>query len=265
MKTKHYSGHYSLEERMVEPFRSIRWISVPKSIRFVGIIGLVCYLAIWWHFKDKVFQFWGQELSYLLRFVDQPWTVHSGVWPSRVVPWISLPKLTAGILPPYQRVWWLITFLTMALWLISDTWKSALLPLKAISRFVVFLVWISLACFAISPALFNHSVEEWSKIFFLGAYGSFAIYGAIWTFGVMWFPISTGVKIFVSLLALCFELVAVPLLLFVSTVILNKSSLLFLPLFALLIAPLTQLGWFVSFYSLALSAGSDPKKEVRLE
>ena len=265
MKTKHLSGHYSLEERMIEPFRSIRWISVSKRTIFVGITGLISFIALWWLVRNLAFQFWAQELTFLIKLIDEPWVVETGYWPNTTEPLALLPKLTAAILPPFQKTWWAFSIVSIAMWFVSGGWRPSLLPLKAITRFIIFLIWISLACFAISPMMFRHSVEEWSKIFFLGSYGSFLIYGIIWTLGVMWFPISTRVKITTTVLMILFEVVAVPLLLFICTVILKQSSLLLLPLFALLIAPLTQLGWFVSFYALALSAGSDPSKEVRLE
>lgn len=265
MKTKRYSGHYSLEERMVEPFRAIRWISVSNSVRFMGIFGLISFTTAWWIFRNEVFQFWGNFLKYLVTASRESWVVGYGHWPENYASLMEIPKLTAGILPPFVGTWWFFLAGTIATWVITDVIRSSLLPLKAMLRFIVFLVWISLGCFAYSPLSFKHSVEEWSKIYFLGAYGSILVYSIIWTFGVLWLPISNRIKVFTTLLVLAFEMIAIPLTLFISTVVLSYSSLLLLPLFALLIAPLIQLGWFVCFYSFTLSFGSDPSKEVRLE
>jgi hypothetical protein len=129
---------------------------------------------------------------------------------------------------------------------------------------MIFLLWISLACFAIRPLQFQHSVDEWSKIYFLGVYGSILIYTIIWICGVLWFPISNWTKIWTSLLLSFYFLIGTPVLLFLSTLVLHYCSLILLPLFALAFVPLLQLGWFVSFYSIALSRGSAPNKEGAL-
>lgn len=269
MKTKRYpsqvSSHYSLEERMVEPFRAIRWISVSNGTKLLGAVGLFGFMTLWWVFKNQIFLFWGNTLQFLVTLIREPWIVSYGSWPENHEPLMEIPKLTAGILPPFVETWWMFLVGTVVLWILSEPLKSAFLPLKAITRFIIFLIWISLACFAISPLSFKHSVEEWSKIYFLGAYGSFLVYSIVWVMGVLGLPISTWKKVTITLALLVFELFATPIALFISTMILKESSLLLLPLFALLFAPLLQLGWFVSFYSYALSSGGDPSKDVQLE
>ena len=257
------SDHFSLEEQLVEPFRAIRWIKLSPLVIFSSIFGLAGYIALWWFAKSWVFDFWGKSLKFLLKYTDSTWTIGSGFWPNYHDRWIALPKLMAAIGPPTQNTWWFFAAFAMGMWTFTEYWKSAFLPLKAITRFILISIGISLGCFAVSPLLFRHSVEEWSKIYFLGSYGSLVVYGVIWTFGVLCFPISAAVKIRVSIALVLYELIGTPILLVMCTFLLQRSSLLLLPLCALLIAPLVQLGWFVSFYALALSSGSDPTIETR--
>ena len=256
---------YSLEQRLVEPFRAIRSIEISSAMVISSIFGFLGFLSLWWFGREMIFNFWIEVLNFLISITGEPWTVSQSSWPGFANPLLALPILSADIPPPTIIVWWSFTFFSIALFLFSDTWRPSLLPLRATTHFVLFLLGVSLACFAIAPTQFEHSVEEWSKVYFLGAYGSLIIYAIIWTCGVLWFPISTWVKIVVSLILLLYFLVGTPLLLFLCTLTLHFASLLLLPLFALAIAPLLQLGWFVSFYSLALSAGSDLNKEVVLE
>jgi hypothetical protein len=197
-----------------------------------------------------------EVLNFLISITQKPWQVGFGFWPEFAKPIILLPKLTAAIPPPSPVIWWSFAIGSIALFIYSGTWKSVFLPVRATTRFTLFLLWISLTCFAISPTQFQHSVDEWSKIYFLGAYGSVVVYAVIWITSVLWFPIKTWVKVSLSLLLLIYFTFCVPLLLFLCVLLLNSSSLLLLPLVALAVAPLIQLGWFVAFYSLALSSGS---------
>ena len=251
------SDHFSLEEQLVEPFRAIRWIRLSPLMISASLLGLTAYIALWWLAKGWVFDYWAKVLKFSVKYTDTTWSIRSGYWPNHLEPWIALPKLMAAIGPPTQNIWWFFAALAMATWIFTETWSPVFLPLKALTRFILICLGISLSCFAISPLLFRHSVEEWSKIYFLGSYGSLLIYGVIWTFGVLCFPISIWVKIRVSTLLIIYELIGTPVLLIMCTFLLQRSSLLLLPLCALLIAPLVQLGWFVSFYSLALSSGAD--------
>ena len=255
------TDHFSLEEQLVEPFRAIRWIRLSPLVITMSLLGLTGYFALWWFAKGIVFDFWAKVLKFLVKYTDPSWTVRTGYWPNHLQPWVALPKLMAAIGPPTQNVWWFFAALAMGTWIFTESWKPVYLPLKAVTRFILISIGISLGCFAISPLLFRHSIEEWSKIFFLGSYGSLLVYAVIWTFGVLCFPISRWVKIRVSVFLVAYELIGTPVLLILSTFVLQRSSLLLLPLFALLIAPLVQLGWFVAFYSLALSSGSTPEAQ----
>ena len=252
-------NHYTLEQRMIEPFRSIRWLSISRKTFFLSILGFLFFGFLWWHFRVLVFENWANELRFLIHYVDEPWSMHYGSWPDSINSLVFLPKLDAAILPPSPTQWWGFTAGTLFLWTFTGLWSAPFLPLRTLLRFIVFLVWITLACFAISPFYFQHSLEEWSKIYFLASYGSIFIYAGIWLFGVLWFPIPTGIKIVTTLAFLIFELFGTPVLLFNAALILRLSSLLLLPLFAAF-APLIQLGWFVGFYSFALSCGNRPAK-----
>ena len=258
-------GQYSLEQRLVEPFRAIRTLHVAPRQIIGSIFAFLVFGFLWWTQKEVVFEFWMEVIRTLISITGEPWQVSLGFWPEFAQPILTLPKLSAAIPPPTALIWWTFMILSLVMYVFSGTWKTSLLPLRATTRFILFLLWISLACFAISPVSFQHSVDEWSKIYFLGAYGSLLIYSIIWTCGVLWFPISTWVKTVVTLLLVFYILIGTPLLLFLCTLTLHYTSLLLLPLFALAVAPLLQLGWFVSFYSLALSAGADPRKEVAYE
>ena len=259
------SRHYSLEQRLVEPFRSIRSLQITPGTLISSLFGFFIFLGLWWFEKNSIFHIWSASLSLLIRFSGQPWQVSSGFWPEFAKPIVTLPKLIAAVPPPSIFIWWSATLLGILLFFVSGTWRPAFLPFRSTTRFILFLLSVSLACFAINPIQFQHSVEEWSKIYFLGAYGSIVIYAIIWTCGVLWFPISNWVKLGASLLVLFYFFVGVPLLLFLCTLALHYTSLLLLPLFALAFAPLLQLGWFIAFYSLALSSGADPSKEVAFE
>ena len=265
MKSKEYSPHYSLEERLIEPFRSIRWIALRPQTLILSLAGLLTFIGVWWFYRNSVFEFWRKELTFFLKFGDSAWSVGTGYWPTRENPIAIIPKLNAAILQPFQTLWWSFAIASGVAWVATRLLPATLLPLKAFARFVLFLIWISLACFGVAPLQFHHTIEEWSKIFFLGAYGSFLIYALIWTCGVLWFPIKTLYKWGITIFAVAYILLGAPLLLFLCVLTMKFGSLLLLPLFALLIAPLTQLGWFISFYAFALSAGSDPRKEVIFE
>jgi hypothetical protein len=258
-------GQYSLEQRLVEPFRAIRTLNIAPRQAWLSLFAFFLFLGLWWQAKGLIFNVWIEILRTLISITGEPWVVSRGYWPEFSEPILTLPKLSAAIPPPTAVIWWAFTGLSLGLYAFSGTWKPAFLPLRATTRFILFLLWISLVCFALSPMQFQHSVEEWSKIYFLGAYGSLVIYAIIWTCGVLWFPISTFVKVVVSLMLVLYLIVGTPVLLFMCTLCLHYTSLLLLPLFALAFAPLLQLGWFVCFYSLALSAGTDPRKEVAYE
>ena len=245
---------------MVEPFRSIQWLSLSRKTIFLSFLGLILFTVLWWQFRFVLFENWANELRYLISFVDEPWSVQFGSWPDSVHSLFILPKLEAAILPPSPTQWWAFTSGTLCLWIVTGMWSAPLLPLRTLLRFIIFLIWITLTCFAISPYYFQHSLEEWSKIYFLASYGSIFIYSGIWLFGVLWFPIPRRVKIITTVLFLVFEIFGTPFLLFNSTLILRLSSLIVLPLFAAF-APLIQLGWFVGFYSFALSCGNKPRTD----
>jgi hypothetical protein len=259
------SRHYSLEQRLVEPFRAIRSLQITPAVLVSSGLSFVLFLLAWWFGREGIFHIWSEILRLLIRFTDQPWQVSSGFWPEFAKPIVTLPKLIAAVPPPSVFIWWSATLVGVLLFFISGTWRPSFLPFRSTTRFILFLLSVSLACFAIRPMQFQHSVEEWSKIYFLGAYGSIVVYAIIWTCGVLWFPISNWVKLFASLLLLFYFFVGVPFLLFLSALALHYTSLLFLPLFALAFAPLLQLGWFIAFYSLALSSGADPTKEIAFE
>jgi hypothetical protein len=259
------SGQYSLEQRLIEPFRAIRSIRIKLVTLVISLLGFFTFAILWWCVKMPVFHLWMGILDFFISLTDQPWQVSLGYWPEFAKPILQLPRLTAAIPPPTALIWWSFALGSILLYLFSGTWRSALLPLRATTRFILFLLWVSLACFGLDPNQFQHSVDEWSKIYFLGAYGSFVIYTIIWICAVLWFPIRTWVKFSLSILVVVYFLIATPLLLFMCTLILHYSSLILLPLLALAFAPLIQLGWFVAFYSLALSSGTDPTKEVAFE
>ncbi len=253
-------NYYSLEQKMVEPFRSIRWLSISRQTILLSLIGLLVFGILWWTNRGLVFNFWANELRYLISFVDEPWNVQFGSWPDTLNTLFVLPKLNAAITPPTRIQWWLFTAGTLFLWTWSGLWRASFLPLRTLLRFIIFLVWITLTCFVISPFYFQHSVEEWSKIYFLASYGSIFIYAGIWLFGVIWFPIPQTTKIFLTLIFLIFELLSTPILLFNSALLLRSCSLVILPLFAAFV-PLIQLGWFIGFYSFALSSGNKTNDE----
>ncbi len=253
--------HYSLEERLVEPFRSIQWISLSRAKVVLSLIFLLVFDLSWWFLSETVLDFWAQILLYFTQITHNTWTIQTGYWPNHLHPLILLPKVIVPILAPSRAIWWSFAFATISLWFLTGQIRLSLLPLRSFTRFILFLIWIALACFAISPFAFRHSIEVWSKIYFLASYGFIFFYSAIWTIGVLWMPIATGAKIRITLLLILYELIGTPILFFLSTLVLQYSSLLLLPVFALAFAPLIQLGWFVSFYSLALSNGSVRNKE----
>jgi hypothetical protein len=253
MKTK----HFSLEERVVEPFHAIRWVFITRTTAIGSILALLLFYFGWWHFHEQVFLLWKSILQIFVNAIGASWTIQDGFWPDTTNAFLTLPKLNVPLLPPDVLTWWSFALGTIGIWIGVGFFKMSLLPIRTFTRFMMFLVWVSLACFAIAPLQFHHTIDEWSKVFFLSAYFTVFIYTAIWTFGVLWLPIPLRVKLFVSALLTGYLLVGPPVLFFVSVLFLVHSSIILLPLLALAITPLLQLGWFVSFYSIALSSGPD--------
>ena len=254
--------HFSLEERVIEPFHAIRWIFISRNRALLTILALIIFNAACLFFRQILFQVWKIILLALVKFTSVAWMVQDGFWPNTTHPILTIPKLIAPVLAPTPILWWGIALITVLLWILTGTLKMSLLPIRTIVRFMMILIWISLACFAIAPLQFHHSVEEWSKVFFLSAYGSIFIYSAIWAFCVLWLPIPLTVKVWSSILLAVYFTLGQPILFFFSVMVLVHSSLVLLPFFALFLAPVLQLGWFVAFYSIALSSGGDGLAEA---
>ncbi len=249
-------NNYSLEERLVEPFRSIRWLAVTPLLKLFTFICLVLFLVFWWFERSMVFECWGGTLSRLTHLLELPWHVGIAQWPDPAHAYLAVPTLEIWIVPPSTWVWWSFVLGTGAVWMITGRLKQSFLPVRTAVRFLLMPLWITIVWFVVFPLKFNHTIEEWSRIYFLVSYGSVAILSIIWTFGVLWFPIPLFTKLLMSSLWIIYTLFGVPVLFFISCMLLNQTSLLLLPTFALGIVPLVQLGWFVAFYSIALSAGS---------
>lgn len=242
--------HYSLEERMVEPFRSIHWLSISPWTITSSLFTFLLLLYTWWNKRLLIFHIWSKLLGYFIHFTHSNWTIRTGPW--------GEPKLEAWIVAPSPTVWWISFSVVVLSWLWVSRWSNRFIPLRAAIRFLLFLVSISLVMFALYPLGFRHSIEEWSKTYFTVTYAMIPISGFIWMIGVLWFPLLWRAKLGVTFLLLFYELICTPVLLFTLVLLLEQSSLLLLPVFALAVVPLLRLGWFVAFYSTALSYGKLP-------
>jgi hypothetical protein len=149
------SKHFSLEERVIEPFHAIRWIFISRPMAILSIVALLAFDFAWLFFHDVVFHFWTRVLTYLVNAISASWTIQDGYWPETSSPLLTIPKLSVPVLAPTPMIWWSFALATIAIWILVGYLKMSLLPIRTITRFMMFLIWITLGCFAIAPMQFH--------------------------------------------------------------------------------------------------------------
>ncbi len=247
--------HFSLEEQMVEPFRAIRSFDITFFDAIFAAFFFSLSMWAWWFGKEWLSQFWSDFLREWISSLLLSWSVKSGHWPSPELSVFESPELLVSVMSPDRYQWWVAVFGCGGIWWLLGYVPDRAIPLRVTIRYWLLLFTIALVWFSFSPLRFHHSIQEWTKIYFLVSFLSLPIYFFLWSFGVLLFPISFWVKLIMTLCWLGFSLIAIPLIILVSTSIVEHFSLMLLPLLTLGIVPVFQLGWFVAFYSIALSTG----------
>lgn len=171
------------------------------------------------------------------------------------MPWFSIPVLTVSVSSWYPDafVWWTTAAMVAAVMLASLHLPDWALPLTYILRAGCVLQAISLFVFGVSPASFPYNAPQHLRdCFGLGV----AMIGLVpWLHALTYYVFDFGIpqKIALSALSMVFLICYLPVKILVHAYILDRFSLLFMPILFLVLSVAIDVFVLIALYSWGMS------------
>lgn len=234
------------------PHRAIHNLVFPKS-RLLQVLGLpTLFTLLVWGARQPlalawmgITEFWMERLE-----LDTSLTLaYSGPdWVDLLLPTLEAPSPMAD-----WTVWaWSLIGIAVV-WLATGRMREAFLPLRLLLRLVCFVHFTAQVFFAIMPAAFPHSVPQYFTSMLVTGIAFMLVIP--WVHALVYYILDFRLihKLGLTALTLCFLAVAIPLQASLHVWLLLNLTILFLPLFFLVLGiPLLMLGC-VALYGYAMS------------